>query len=66
MADELSRLRLTPQTLHDLAMMEPDQYEGLSAETRARLFSALVVTCSDLFDALMRIDRAVRTGLDPR
>ncbi len=65
MADELTRLKLSPQVVHDLAMLEPSQYDAMSEDTRRDLFSALVITCVELYDGTLRIARIAGDELAP-
>lgn len=64
MTDELSRLRLSPRMINELACLDVASYQGLSESTRQQMFSALVVTCVDLYDCLTRVGVLVHDGLD--
>jgi hypothetical protein len=63
MADELSRQRLSPVELADIAAMSVGDFENLTPEGRLRLFSALVITCTDLMDACIRADVLISEAL---
>lgn len=54
--DDMARQRLSARELTDIAAMSVEDFEQLTPEGRLRLFSALVITATDMMDALIRMD----------